>query len=234
MQSDTPSFHNSNTPLPPVRAITFDVGGTLIEPWPSVGHVYAEVAAKFGVRAIAPELLTGNFVRAWKAQPQFDYRRESWFAVVRETFAPVELPPEFFPALYDRFAEPAAWRVYEDVIPTLTNLRDQGLRLGIISNWDERLRPLLARLELKQFFDSQIISCEVGATKPAAQLFQRAAAELGLRPGELLHVGDHHEFDVLGARGAGVHGLQIERRRPVAEGWQIASLRELLARISNC
>ncbi len=35
-----------------IRAVTFDVGGTLIEPWPSVGHVYAEVAARHGVAAI--------------------------------------------------------------------------------------------------------------------------------------------------------------------------------------
>jgi putative hydrolase of the HAD superfamily len=216
-----------------IRAVTFDVGGTLIEPWPSVGHVYAEVAAQFGVRAIAPEQLTANFIRVWRAQTHFDYRRESWFALVRETFAPVEPPPEFFPAVYDRFAAPDVWHVYEDVIPTLTGLRDCGLKLGIISNWDARLRPLLGRLGLEQFFDRQIISCEVGATKPDARLFQQAAAELAVAPDELLHVGDHHEFDVLGAQRAGASGLQLERRRPVTESWQVASLRALLIGISN-
>ena len=219
--------------MPPLRGVTFDVGGTLIEPWPSVGHVYAEVAARFGVGGITPEQLTASFIRTWKAQPQFDYRRESWFAVVRETFAPIELPREFLPAVYDRFAEPDVWRVYDDVIPVLTGLRQKGFKLGIISNWDERLRPLLARLELSQFFDTQIISCELGATKPDVRLFEQAAAELAVPTGELLHIGDHHEFDVLGARSAGTHGLKIERRQPVTEPWQIASLRELLTRISN-
>jgi FMN phosphatase YigB (HAD superfamily) len=35
----------------PVEAVTFDVGGTLIEPWPSVGHIYAEAASKLGLSA---------------------------------------------------------------------------------------------------------------------------------------------------------------------------------------
>jgi len=217
------------------RAVTFDVGGTLIEPWPSVGHVYAGVASRFGVKDLAPGRLTENFIGAWKAQTHFDYSRDSWFAVVRETFAPlqVELPPEFFPAVYDRFAEPDVWRIYDDVLPTLQSLRERGLKLGIISNWDQRLRPLLSRLGLQPFFDSQVISCEIGATKPDARLFQKAAAELAVTTAELLHVGDHHQFDLVGARQAGASALQIERRHPMTEPWQIASLRELLVRISN-
>ena len=40
-----------------IRAVTFDVGGTLIEPWPSVGHVYAEVAAQHGWAGLSIEAL---------------------------------------------------------------------------------------------------------------------------------------------------------------------------------
>lgn len=218
-----------------IRAITFDVGGTLIEPWPSVGHVYAKVAAEFGVNDIAPEALTQGFIRAWKAQAGFDYSRISWYAIVRQTFAPLTsaLPEEFFPAVYDRFAEPEVWHVYPDVLPTLKALSERGLKLGIISNWDERLRPLLLRLGLAEHFACQIISCEMGATKPDAKLFTHAAAELGVAPGELLHVGDSHGFDVVGANQAGAHGRQVERRRPLTADWQIASLDQLPPTISR-
>src|SRR5258706_11412590 len=101
----------------PIRAITFDVGGTLIEPWPSVGHVYAEVAARFGVDGIAPETLTQNFIRAWKAQAGFDYAQESWFAIVRETFGEraAKLPPEFYSTVFNRFVDADTWRIYQDV-----------------------------------------------------------------------------------------------------------------------
>jgi putative hydrolase of the HAD superfamily len=212
-----------------IRAITFDVGGTLIEPWPSVGHVYAEVAARFGVSGIAPEWLTENFRRAWKAQIRFDYTRESWFAIVRETFGEhaAELPSEFYPAVFNRFATADTWRIYDDVLPALETLTARGVKLGIISNWDERLRPLLADLQLARHFSSLVISCETGATKPDARLFARAARELGVAPGELLHVGDNLAMDMHGAEGFGAVGRQVVRHKRVTDAWQIGSLAEL-------
>jgi putative hydrolase of the HAD superfamily len=212
-----------------IRAITFDVGGTLIEPWPSVGHVYAQVAARFGVNGIAHEWLTQRFMRAWKAQPDFDYSQEGWFTVVRETFGAhaSRLSPEFFPAIFDRFAEADSWRIYGDVLPTLHALAERGLKLGIISNWDSRLRPLLARLNLDRHFTTIVVSCEVGATKPDPRLFEQAAQKLGVKPTELLHVGDNHAVDVLGAESAGATGRQVVRQEDIQQPWQIASLLEL-------
>src|SRR5262245_41287816 len=104
-----------------IKAITFDVGGTLIEPWPSVGHVYADVAARHGLKNIAPDSLNVRFKSAWQACRDFDYSRSGWEELVNQTFRGL-IPGErvhFFPDLYDRFAEPDAWRVFEDVRPTL-------------------------------------------------------------------------------------------------------------------
>lgn len=211
------------------RAVTFDIGGTLIEPWPSVGHVYAEVAARFGVNDIAPERLTGNFMHAWKARAGFDYSRESWYTLVRETFgdAAARLPAEFFPVVYDGFAEANTWRVYDDVIPTLDALTRRGLKLGVISNWDERLRPLLRRLGLARYFSSLVISCEVGAAKPDPSLFRQAAAELAVAPHELLHVGDNRTTDVLGAESIDAVARQIVRDGRTLGTSQIRSLLEI-------
>src|SRR5262245_28296146 len=132
-----------------MHAVTFDVGGTLIEPYPSVGHVYADMAAKHGMPELSPAELNRRFVVAWKSLAGFDYSREGWWRMVNATFAGLvrdqEAPsPAFFAALYDRFAEPIAWRVFDDVLPALESLTMRGLKLGLISNWDERLRPLLA------------------------------------------------------------------------------------------
>src|ERR1700722_18252190 len=63
-------------PMPPVHAITFDVGGTLIQPWPSVGHVYAEVAARHGIKPEAAETLNQRFAAAWKKLKDFHHKRE--------------------------------------------------------------------------------------------------------------------------------------------------------------
>lgn len=217
-----------------LRALTFDVGGTLIEPWPSAGHVYAGVAAQFGVTAIPPDELNRGFQRAWRARGDFDYSRERWFALVRETFgaAAGRLPAEFFPAVYDRFAEADTWRIFDDVLPALEALTRRGLRLGVVSNWDDRLRPLLARLGLARWFSSMVVSYEFGAAKPDPRVFRQAATELGVTPGELLHVGDSHAMDVLGAESFGATGRQVVRRGPANQPWQIRSLLELDALVA--
>ena len=101
-----------------VEAVTFDVGGTLIHPWPSVGHVYAEVAAGCGCGGISPEVLNLQFAAAWANLKNFNHGRGEWAALVDTTFAGLtkQLPSEtFFPELYDRFASPDVWRVYDDV-----------------------------------------------------------------------------------------------------------------------
>lgn len=190
-----------------IEAITLDVGGTLIEPWPSVGHIYAEVAARHGVQA-EPAELTRRFVQAWRAQDAFQYTRADWAAVVDATFEGLstQLPSQtFFGELYSHFAKAECWHVYEDVIPTLTALRQQGIRLAVISNWDDRLRPLLKSLELAHWFEVIHVSAEIGAHKPDTRIFQTAAESLETPPDRILHVGDGEREDYQGAL---VSGLQ--------------------------
>ena len=80
-----------------VTAITFDVGGTLIEPWPSVGHAYAEVASRHGI-GIPAEQITQRFIEAWRQRGAFDYTKAGWAALVDKTFAGLtdELPSHSF------------------------------------------------------------------------------------------------------------------------------------------
>lgn len=196
-----------------IKAVTFDVGGTLIKPWPSVGHVYASQAATHGVNA-SPDELNTRFSQAWKARRDFNYSRPEWFEIVRDTFGPVaeRLPETFFPQIFDRFREADVWHVFEDVRPAIEHLARAGMRLGVISNWDDRLPPLLRTLGLHSNFDVIVVSCEVGVTKPHLQIFQTAAMRFGLRPDEILHIGDAPLEDVSGARAAGFHALHLDRK----------------------
>src|SRR5262245_21359708 len=127
-----------------IRGVTFDVGGTLIEPWPSVGHIYAAVAREHGFPNLQPEILNRQFASVWQAKKNFDHSQAAWRKLVDATFAGLVTGTEtLFPELYKRFGQAAAWRTFDDVAPSLERLRRRGLKLGIISNWDERLRPLL-------------------------------------------------------------------------------------------
>src|ERR1051325_4429334 len=106
-------------PFSRVAAVTFDVGGTLLEPWPSVGDVYASIAAEYGWSALSPEGLNQSFANVWQAKDRFDYSRASWRRLVGATFARVgaTAPSEkLFAALFERFARASAWRIFPDVV----------------------------------------------------------------------------------------------------------------------
>jgi putative hydrolase of the HAD superfamily len=214
-----------------LRAVTFDAGGTLIEPWPSVGAVYAEVGVRHGVRGLSAALLDRRFTAVWRSLKQFNYTRAEWADVVDRTFEGLtEAPPSqtFFEEIYERFSEPEAWRIFDDVAPALESLAARGLKLGLISNWDDRLVPLLRRLNLFDYFNTVVVSCDVGASKPAPEIFRRAAEMLAVDRRAILHIGDSASADVQGARAADFQALLLKRGVAPGKAGQISSLRELL------
>jgi putative hydrolase of the HAD superfamily len=219
---------------PQVRAVTFDVGNTLIEPGVSVGQIYAKFARAHGAGDFSPVELDRRFRDAFRAHGGAVNTRNEWAQIVDTTFAGLvnALPSEtFFPQLFDHFSLPSAWHVFEDVAPTLDELARCGVRLGVISNWDSRLRPLLDALGLAKHFEVIVVSCEAGCAKPAREIFEGTAKKFDLSPKEILHVGDSIAVDVESARVAGFCSLQIARG--MASGADvIGSLRELRLRIS--
>lgn len=201
-----------------IKAITFDVGGTLIDPWPSVGAVYASVAKGFGVEC-CPDRLTNQFIQSWRLRECFGYTRAEWHELVRHSFrGQAEISDELFAAIYDHFAERDPWMIYEDVIPALQELERAGFVLAAISNWDERLLGLLEKLGLRTYFKEVIVSANVGAHKPDGRIFRHGAERLGLRPEEILHVGDSLREDIEGARCAGFSAVRIRRSGATSEG----------------
>jgi len=215
-----------------VQAITFDVGGTLIQPWPSVGHVYAAVAARHGLRDIPVDSLNRQFAAAWKNLTAFNYTRSDWSNIVNQTFLGLTRTPladTLFSDLYREFERAESWRIFDDVLPTLEALGSQGIKLGIISNWDERLRPLLRDLNLDRYFHTIVVSCEGGACKPSPLIFQQAAQKLALPAADILHIGDNPVMDFDGASAARFQTLLLSRTEsPGSPGsGQLASLLEL-------
>ncbi len=221
----------TRSPSRSFTAITFDVGGTLITPKPSVGHIYASVAAHHGFPSLSPERINRRFATAWRALKRFRHTRAQWARLVDASFGgdvPVLPSRTFFPEIYNRFTEPSAWRVYSDVWPTLRALSARGYRLGIISNWDERLMPLLHALKLAGYFEQIIVSCDVRSTKPSRRIFGLAAARFKLSPVEMLHIGDSRGHDYAGALRAGFQARLLNRGARQPGPAEIPSLRSLL------
>ncbi len=137
----------------------------------------------------------------------------------------------FSPRSYDRFAQAEAWRIYDDVLPVLDKLAARGVRLAVISNWDERLRCLLGRLRLDSRFEAIVVSSEVGHAKPDRVIFDGAAEKVGLPASQILHIGDSAEMDLYGARAAGFKALQIRRGTATPGPDHLRSMLELPERL---
>jgi putative hydrolase of the HAD superfamily len=201
-----------------IRAITFDAGGTLLYPFPSVGHIYSEVIAAHGVSVEASLLETG-FRRAWKeahSTPRISIdehsERDWWRNVVRKTLAGHQEPENFdafFDELWVAFADPARWKLFDGVIETLAEIKKRRYQMALLSNWDHRLRSLIEGLELEKFFDELFISSEVGFEKPDSRIFKMAEKHFKLPSDAFLHVGDSDHHDVNGAKAVGWQWIQI-------------------------
>jgi putative hydrolase of the HAD superfamily len=117
---------------------------------------------------------------------------------------------------------------YPDVGPALRELRSEGRKLVIASNWDCSLPEWLAPLGLPDLVDGIVTSADVGAAKPDPALFHRALELADVPAGEALHVGDSLENDVEGAGAVGIRALLLVRQGDPPAGVEaLRSLAEL-------
>jgi putative hydrolase of the HAD superfamily len=209
----------------PLKAVFFDAGGTLLAPNPSFHEIYARVLAPVGVRS-GPEELRRAALATWgefdmaigRGTDRYSHfpggEREYWRRFVRRVLERVEEADKAdaaAEALQAAFSDPGVWAVFPEVMATVRALKARGLRVGVISNWDSRLRRILDAHALSSQFEAIVVSCEVGSEKPAPAIFERALRQLDLAPGEALHVGDDLVSDYEGSRGAGMRGVLLVR-----------------------
>ncbi len=225
-------------PFSKVKWITFDAGWTLLFPNPSVGEIYAEILSRHGHER-EPAVLEQWFVRVWNANAQkclpvinAETEKERWREVIFQTFHELSdvVPLDtLFTDLWDAFCEAHRWRLPNHTERTLAELRARGYRLAVLSNWDERLRPLLTRIGLDTHFEEIFVSCEMGFEKPDPRLFESVETRLGASGVEILHIGDSHHHDVLGASARGWRAIQaFSNSTSAPDCTQIACFSELL------
>lgn len=92
----------------------------------------------------------------------------------------------------------------------LQTLRDDGLRLGVISNADGRMEAVLEEVGLRPFFEFVVDSERVGVEKPDPRIFREGCRLLDLPPEACLYVGDLYPVDYVGATGAGLQAVLLD------------------------
>src|SRR5512144_511290 len=203
------------------RAVFLDALGTLLElepPWISLrDHVSAEVSDERLREALRAEM-------AYYREHSHEGRDEASLAELRERCAAIVSGKLGIEITVDELVESIRFSAYTDVVPSLGMLRDRGLRLIAVSNWDCSLPRVLERCDLEGMLDGTVTSAGAGARKPDPAIFAAALELAGCGPDEAVHVGDTAEEDVAGARAAGIRPLLIDRQGTDGD---ISSLEEI-------
>jgi len=206
-------------------AVFFDVGNTLLYPFPSVSHVVDEILRDAGhARDLAAiddlmPLVDEFYEDRYRADDTFwtsdDAATDVWIGMYSLLCRRLDIPEAdaviLARAVYEAFGEAERWRAYDDVAPAFARLRAAGIKIGIISNWDSRLARIFDGLDLTPLVDTVVSSAVVKLHKPDPRIFELACKRIGVRPQACAHVGDHYYSDVLGARAVGMTPVLIDR-----------------------
>ena len=203
------------------RAVFLDALGTLVElepPWVLLrDRVPDEVDDRRLAAAVRAEMsyFKQHAHEGRDAESLADLRRRCAEVLSRELGVEIGVR---------ELVESVRMTAYPDAEPALKALREGGLKLIVVSNWDCSLGEVLERCGLAAHLDGALSSAEAGARKPDPEIFAAALQLAGCEAGEALHVGDTPEEDGGGARAAGIRVLLIDREGGDGE---ISSLGEI-------
>ncbi|HZW60507.1 MAG TPA: HAD family hydrolase [Woeseiaceae bacterium] len=225
-------------PLHRIRAITLDLDDTLwaIAPvieraerelWSWLAEHYPRVRDCWDADGLAG-LRERTFLEHRARAHDLRFLRRAMLAEIAAVagYGDELVDPAF--AVFDRARN--AVDLYPDVVPALERLRDDFALVAVTNG-----NACLATIGIRHLFDDVVTAAEAGVAKPAPAIFDAACLRAGAQPDEVVHVGDHPEFDIAGAKQAGLRAAWINRRgdpwpqhlsRPDAE---ISALGELAA-----
>ncbi len=188
-------------------AVTVDGYGTLLrltDPVPGLRAALADRGVERG---------DGEVARAFRAEvahyrPRAHEGRDAVsLAALRRGCVDVFLRDLGGPLEPDGFVDAFMGALVFEPVPgapeALRELRERGMRLAVVANWDYALPEQLERLGLDGLLDTIVTSARAGAAKPDPAIFELALEELGVAADRALHVGDE-PIDEEGARAAGL------------------------------
>ena len=203
-----------------IKAIFFDLDGTLRHSVPSGGEVFTDYVKTLGLpvndearlRAmrwehfywassvdLRDDLLahSGETEKFW-----IEYSRRRLIALDASEEWAVEFAPKTSVHMGE-FYKPESV-VPDDVRRVLPQLKESGYILGVISNRDKPFQDLLHDHGIGQFFDFSLAAGEVSVFKPDPGVFEHGLQRVNLSAKEVIYVGDNYYADVVGARSAGL------------------------------
>ncbi len=208
------------------RTIVLDAVGTILKPQPDVITAYHDAGIDHGSR-LSREDVAGRFKQARAtffscdnsaantpagSLPSSDaIEHQLWKQLVDFVFEDVN-PSRLFEQLWDHFASPSNWAIYDDVTACLAQLQQRGDNLIVASNFDSRLHRIMDSITPLAAISTVYCSAEVGFRKPDPE-FYRAIAQRIPNDHEVIMIGDDHENDCVAPSLFGWTGIHLNRNR---------------------
>jgi putative hydrolase of the HAD superfamily len=229
---------------PRIKAIFFDAVGTLLHPEPSAAVVYADVGRRFGSNYNI-DTMRGRFAAAFRSEEEADRtagwstseerERRRWRTIVGNVLDDVSDADQCFAELYEHFARPAAWRLDPEAGRVIERLAPLRFRLGLASNYDQRLHTVAAGFPAFAALKHIVVSSEVGWRKPARGFFEALCRAARVPAEQILHVGDDPANDYEGATTAGLRAVLFDPlgKHGAFAGDRLRHLSDLLAYVHS-
>ena len=232
-----------------IKAIFFDFYNTLVRFWPPLDQIQQAACQEFGFDLEADALKYGYsvadlyFNRENEVKPLADRTEEerlSFFTRYEQILlenAGLPVSPDLARQIWQvAIGVPKDFVAFDDTLDSLARLKNKGYRIGLITNLRRDMGQLCRDLGLSPFLDFCLTSAEAGAEKPSPAIFAAALERAGVRPGEAVHVGDQPRSDLVGAKGAGLYAVLLDRggwHRDIDNCVHVAGLADLEALLEN-
>ena len=232
-----------------IKAVLFDLYNTLVTYDPPREEIEAKILKDFGIEVspealLRPILTADEFIYQEHARSSISKRSKEETTALYTQYhgillkeAGLEASKEVILGILGKWMNFNLKTVlYDDVVPALTNLKERGLILGLISNVDRDIASLYQGLGLSAWLKVMVTSQEVGFNKPHPEIFQAALKQAGIKPAEAIYVGDQYQIDVLGASKAGMLGVLLDRNgffEEITDCPKIRNLTEVAEHLSS-
>jgi HAD superfamily hydrolase (TIGR01549 family) len=199
-----------------IQAVLFDLDFTLAKPGPDLGpEGYQRMGRRFGLE-LEPSLYKearAKAVQGLHKHPDFRHDEEIWVAfterIIRGMGGNSDRAYECAVEMTRAWEHAHNFDLFDDVLPVLTDLRERGLKLGLVSNTGRDVDEFLAHHNLR--IDAALSSRIHGKVKPHPTIFQAVLDRLGVVAEQSAMVGDSPEDDLEGARGLGMRAFLVDR-----------------------
>lgn len=118
------------------------------------------------------------------------------------------------------------YSMYPETLPVLEELRNRGLLLAVVANWEPSLHRLVREFELDEYFRLTVASAEIGLAKPDPYIFHQALKQMNVPAEAALHVGPSLHEDVAGAMQAGIRPVWLNRTG-IGAGFEVVTITDL-------